>query len=129
VAHPIGTFYVAPATQPDDEWACGYDGNVFASADEAEAEIHALAAALGGEPTDYVVCRRGGSDQPEGWRVYHSSQAGSPRSHGAAAGYDGEWHYQPVDHAGDVWSLGYSTRAQALAACLHEIQQTADEEA
>ncbi len=62
MAHPIGTFYVAPATQPDDEHAVGYDNNVFASADDAEAEIHALAAALGGEPTDYVVCRRGGAD-------------------------------------------------------------------
>jgi hypothetical protein len=60
--HATGTYYIAPAAAPDDEWACGYDGNVFTSADEAEAEIHALAAALGGEPTDYVVCRRGGAD-------------------------------------------------------------------
>jgi hypothetical protein len=57
VAHATGTYYIAPAAAPDDEHAVGYDGNVFASA-----EIHALAAALGGDPTDYVVCRRGGAD-------------------------------------------------------------------
>lgn len=65
MAHATGTYYIAPAAAPDDEHSVGYDGNVFASADDAEAEIHALAAALGGEPTDYVVCRRGGADRNE----------------------------------------------------------------
>ena len=33
------TFYIAPADDPRDEWRAGYEGNHFATRDEAEAEV------------------------------------------------------------------------------------------
>ncbi len=44
--HASGTFYIAPAGDPRNEYAAGYDGNVFATRAEAEAEIPHLTAAL-----------------------------------------------------------------------------------
>lgn len=38
-ARPAGSWYLAPAADHSDEWAAGYDTNVFASRDEAEAAI------------------------------------------------------------------------------------------
>lgn len=37
-----GTWYLAPASNMSDEWAAGYDGNVFATREQAEAAIPAL---------------------------------------------------------------------------------------
>jgi hypothetical protein len=34
--HASGTFYIAPAGDPRNEYAAGYDGNVFATRAEAE---------------------------------------------------------------------------------------------
>lgn len=42
--HPSGTYYIAPADDRLDEYAAGYDGNVFATREEAEAEIPHLVA-------------------------------------------------------------------------------------
>lgn len=58
---------------------------------------------------------------PPGWTVYHASRAGVPQLHGVAAGHPGEWHFQPDDGpAGEVWSIGYPTRAEAVAAAWAE---------
>ena len=40
----IGTWYLAPASDPRDEHAAGYDENVFAFREEAEAAIPSLRA-------------------------------------------------------------------------------------
>ena len=69
------------------------------------------------------------SPAPAGWSVYHASEAGSPDLHGVAAGYDGDWHYQPDDApAGEVWSNGYKTRMEAVEACWAEASAMEDEE-
>lgn len=44
MTHPPGTWYLAPSSDPDDEWSAGYDGNVFASRDEAVAAVPGLLA-------------------------------------------------------------------------------------
>ncbi len=49
--HASGTFYIAPASDRRDEFAAGYDGNVFATREQAEAEIPHLVAAIDGEWT------------------------------------------------------------------------------
>lgn len=56
------TWYLAPVTDPSNEWAAGFDGNVFASRAEAEAAIPALRD-CGAEfaAVDWVAVRR----QPE----------------------------------------------------------------
>lgn len=63
-------------------------------------------------------------DAPDGWRIYHASEAGMPDLHGVAAGERGDWHYEPVDGPdGVVWSSGYPTRGEALNACEAEAAQ------
>lgn len=58
---------------------------------------------------------------PSGWTVYHARDAGMPQFHGRAAGYSGDWHYQPDDGpAGEVWSNGYRTKREAIEACMDE---------
>lgn len=42
--HTPGTWFLAPSTDRSDEYAAGYDGNTFASREEAEAAIPALQA-------------------------------------------------------------------------------------
>lgn len=60
-------------------------------------------------------------DTPEGWTVYHRSDAGDPAIHS-----DGEWYYAPEDGAGGgVYSPGYPTRVAAVAACLAWYDQQA----
>jgi hypothetical protein len=54
VNHPSGTFYIAPASDHRDEFAAGYDANVFATREQAESEIPHLIAAIGGEWTAEV---------------------------------------------------------------------------
>lgn len=46
-----GSFYLAPVGAPADRHAAGWDGNHFASAEEAEAAIAGLQEAIGGEWT------------------------------------------------------------------------------
>lgn len=77
----------------------------------------------GVEPVcDGIATRHGYEPQvPPGWRVYHAREAGMPSRHGVAAGYDGDWHYQPKDApAGIVWSDGYLLRQQAIDAAWRE---------
>jgi hypothetical protein len=38
----VGKWFLAPATNPTDVWSAGYDGNVFASEDEALAAVDGL---------------------------------------------------------------------------------------
>lgn len=46
------------------------------------------------------------------YRVYHTSEAGSPESHAPDS-----YYYEPTDwDGGDVWSGPYPTRAAAAAA-------------
>ncbi|HLZ70487.1 MAG TPA: hypothetical protein VKV26_11360 [Dehalococcoidia bacterium] len=57
------------------------------------------------------------------FRIYHSSEAGSPRAHDDTTG---AWYYEPVDWGeGDVFSPGYVTEAAALAAAERWEQQQA----
>lgn len=51
-------FFIAPVTNPTDEYAAGYDNNRFATREEAEAEIPHLAAALNTEASDWIVSQR-----------------------------------------------------------------------
>ena len=60
--HAIGTYYIAPADRPDDEHACGLDGNSFATFDAAADELPRLAAVFECAPESFVVCRRGGAE-------------------------------------------------------------------
>lgn len=48
-------FFIAPVTDPDDQYAAGYDANVFLSASEAEEAIPGLAATLGTSPEYWTV--------------------------------------------------------------------------
>ena len=57
--HAPGTWFLAPSTDRSDEYAAGYDGNSFASQEEAEAAIPALREC--GEDfaaTDWVAVQR-----------------------------------------------------------------------
>lgn len=58
---------------------------------------------------------------PEGWRVYHRDDSGSPDMH-----TDGTWYYEPGDwDTGEVYSAGYATRGEALSACQADADQLA----
>lgn len=57
-------YYLAPASDPTDEYAAGYEGNVFDSHTEAERAIPGLARVLDSEPSDWVV-----SQYPVGYRT------------------------------------------------------------
>lgn len=61
------SWYLAPASDPSDEWAAGYDGNDFATREEAEAVIPQLVDHLGG---DWVAVSR------EEWRRRNIRRAG-----------------------------------------------------
>ena len=61
-------------------------------------------------------------DTPEGWIVFHAKEAGKPHLHGVEAGEPGNWHYEPEEGSGDVWSKGYPTRREALEALLAELE-------
>jgi hypothetical protein len=53
-----------------------------------------------------------------------------PSRHGVAAGHEGDWHYTPDDcPIGLVWSGGYRTRRDAIAAVWREVSQAAWEAA
>ena len=53
-------------------------------------------------------------DLPEGFTVYHRDNAGIPEAHTDAGG---PWYFEPIAYNGDVYSLGYSTKAAAIDAC------------
>lgn len=101
------------------------------SVDEAEARCAAWVAGESDYGPDGPSDEDGREDATEaellaalalgGWTVYHAAEAGRPESHGVAAGEGGDWHYAP-DSApeGEVWSSGYPTRREAIAACLLE---------
>jgi hypothetical protein len=60
--HAIGTYYIAPADRPDDEHACGFDANSFATFEDAADELPRLGAVLNCAPESFVICRRGGAE-------------------------------------------------------------------
>jgi len=55
-------------------------------------------------------------DVPEGWAIYHREDAGQPDMHDCSGG---DWYYEPEGwDVGEVYSHGYRTPEQAVAACL-----------
>lgn len=50
-----GKFYIAPQSDPGNPFAAGYDGNVFETEAEAEAELPNLAAVFRTSPDDWCV--------------------------------------------------------------------------
>jgi hypothetical protein len=58
---------------------------------------------------------------------YTIFQAAADRSHADGDIKAGEWQYQPSDWQGDVFSPGYATRDEAVAAAeAHAWQETAE---
>lgn len=55
--HAPGTWYLAPSDDLTNEDSAGYDGNTFATREEAEAAIAGLSDAFGGG-TEWVAVQR-----------------------------------------------------------------------
>lgn len=56
-AHAPGTWYLAPSDDLTNEYSAGYDGNTFATREEAEAAIGGLVEAIGGT-TEWIAAQR-----------------------------------------------------------------------
>jgi hypothetical protein len=63
------TWYIAPVHDASDEYAAGYDGNAFASCEEAEAAIPSLAEAMDTDVAYWVACQREGDNSPRALRI------------------------------------------------------------
>ena len=60
---------------------------------------------------------------PDGWIVYHQSEAGDVPAHRRESG---QWFYQPDDwDDGEIYSLGFPTRAAASDAAEDEVMDRA----
>lgn len=57
-AHAPGTWFLAPSDDYTDDYAAGYDGNTFATREEAEAAIEGLGEAFGDDAEWVAVQRR-----------------------------------------------------------------------
>lgn len=64
-----GLYYIAPADEPEDQYAAGFDGNLFATRAEAEETAVSLESAY---PAD---------DQPEGGWVVREISDEDARAH------------------------------------------------
>lgn len=64
--HAMGTWYLAPVDDRSNDYAAGYDGNVFATEDEALAEIpHLRACGEEFAATEWVAVQREGQPNVE----------------------------------------------------------------
>jgi hypothetical protein len=118
MTHPPGTWYLSPLNSPKDEYAAGYDSNVFDSREDAVDAIPGLAEALD-DGTVWVARMRPLSKQQIEdlqlkMQAYLAALEAVGKEHGFSLGHeDGQGAFLVFRGGGGDWFTGARLELEA----------------